>query len=90
MRAVIHFLTRTRFLIFVLVSAIIVLSWRGLSGTAAEVQRYESLHHAAIGSASASKLHRTRRGGLVLGDTVLMIVYEQDSTVGVPQNHQWR
>ena len=48
MRAVIHFLTRTRFLIFVLVSAIIVLSWRGLSGTAAEVQRYENLHHAAV------------------------------------------
>ena len=48
MRAVIHFLTRTRFLIFVLVSAIIVLSWRGLSGTAAEVQRYEHYHDAAV------------------------------------------
>ena len=40
-RAIVHFLTRTRFLIFIIITAIVVLSWRGLSGTAAEVQRYE-------------------------------------------------
>lgn len=39
-RAVWHFLTRTRFLLFVAIAGIIVLLWRGLSDTAGEMQRY--------------------------------------------------
>lgn len=39
-RAVWHFLTRTRFLAFVAVAAIVILLWRGLSDTAGEMQRY--------------------------------------------------
>lgn len=39
-RAVWHFLTRTRFLLFVAVAGIIILLWRGLSDTAGEMQRY--------------------------------------------------
>ncbi|KAF4312914.1 Anp1 [Botryosphaeria dothidea] len=39
-RAVWHFLTRTRFLLFVAIAGIIVLLWRGLSDTAGEMQRF--------------------------------------------------
>ncbi|OCK93933.1 glycosyltransferase family 62 protein [Cenococcum geophilum 1.58] len=39
-RALWHFLTRTRFLLFVAIAGIIILLWRGLSGTAGEMQRF--------------------------------------------------
>ncbi|KAL2355648.1 Anp1-domain-containing protein [Cryomyces antarcticus] len=39
-RAVWYFLTRTRFLLFVAVAGIIILLWRGLIGTAGEMQKF--------------------------------------------------
>ncbi|KAF2461587.1 Anp1-domain-containing protein [Lineolata rhizophorae] len=39
-RAIWHFLTRTRFLLFVGLAGIVLLLWRGLSGTAGEMQRF--------------------------------------------------
>jgi hypothetical protein len=36
-----YLLTRTRFLLFVALSGIAVLLWRGLSGTAGEMQKYD-------------------------------------------------
>ncbi|KAJ9642447.1 hypothetical protein H2199_004828 [Coniosporium tulheliwenetii] len=39
-RAVLHFVTRTRFLLLVLFSGIVLLLWRGLSSRAGEVQRF--------------------------------------------------
>ncbi|KAF2086138.1 glycosyltransferase family 62 protein [Saccharata proteae CBS 121410] len=39
-RAVWHFLTRTRFLPFLALAAIIILLWRGLSGSAVEMQKF--------------------------------------------------
>lgn len=38
-RAIWNFITRTRFLLFVAVSGIVLLLWNGLSGTAEEMQR---------------------------------------------------
>jgi len=38
-RAVWNFVTRTRFLLYVAVSGIVILLWRGLSGSAGEMQR---------------------------------------------------
>ena len=38
-RAIWHFLTRTRFLLFVAIGGIIILLWRGVSGTAGDLQR---------------------------------------------------
>ncbi|EON62842.1 hypothetical protein W97_02067 [Coniosporium apollinis CBS 100218] len=39
-RAVLHFVTRTRFILLVLFSGIVLLLWRGLSSRAGEVQRF--------------------------------------------------
>ncbi|KAF2142464.1 glycosyltransferase family 62 protein [Aplosporella prunicola CBS 121167] len=39
-RAIWHFCTRTRFPLFVAIAGLIVLLWRGLSGTAGEMQRF--------------------------------------------------
>ncbi|KAI9771349.1 MAG: hypothetical protein M1840_002319 [Geoglossum simile] len=39
-RAIFHFLTKTRFLFFVALAGIIILLWRGISTSAAEMQRF--------------------------------------------------
>jgi hypothetical protein len=35
-----HFITRTRFLLLLAIAVVLILSWRSLSGTAGEMQRY--------------------------------------------------
>ncbi|KAI9837867.1 MAG: hypothetical protein M1838_004727 [Thelocarpon superellum] len=39
-RAVVHFLTRTRFLVFAALAGLVVLLWQGISTSAAEMQRF--------------------------------------------------
>lgn len=40
-RAILHFLTRSRFLLVLAVVAIVIVLWRGITSSASEMQRFD-------------------------------------------------
>ena len=87
-RIIWNFLTRTRFLLFVTVAVVIILLWRGLSGTAEEVQRCDGLYFSVL--SQCSKEAKLRCPETQSTSLLTFPLPSPDSTVGDPPKPPWK